>query len=149
MTCTGRVRARWVLPGYGDRVGRGRVLPVPSQLLEGEADTSEAGPVGSCREPEWVGIWLGTPVHPDHHSLRSGPLPPVAVRVPSPGSQTAVQTVKTSEFMTFSVKLVKTAECRPFSSIRPVIVPILKTRSESHLLKFSDFHICGPSLTRN
>ena len=54
-----------------------------------------------------------------------------------------------ARFRQFSIKLVKTAECRPNMSKRPVIVPILKMSSESHLLKFPDFHISQPSLTRN
>ena len=59
------------------------------------------------------------------------------------------------EFDLISVKLVKTAKCRQKVSIRPVIVPNLKTGPRIHLLEFWDFRfpcllsqgINGPILT--
>ena len=53
------------------------------------------------------------------------------------------------EFMTFSIKLVKTAKCRQNMSKRPLIAPISKTGLKYHLLIFSDFHFPVPSLPRN
>ena len=42
----------WGIPGWVP----GRVIPVPSTLLGERSHTSEAGPVGPCRGPEWVGV---------------------------------------------------------------------------------------------
>ena len=53
------------------------------------------------------------------------------------------------DFTSFLIKLVKTAKCHQNSSKRPVIVPISKTGSRNHLLKFSGFRFLQPSLTRN
>ena len=44
---------------------------MPSHVLEGEVQDSEAGPVGPCRGPEWVVLELGTP------AAMSPPLPAV------------------------------------------------------------------------
>ena len=54
-----------------------------------------------------------------------------------------------ARFNLILLKVVKTAKCQPNSSKRPVIVPISKMRSRSRLLKFPDFHLAQPSLTRN
>ena len=47
---TGRVGTTWVW----DWVGTGRVIPVPTQLLEEGRHDSEAGPGRACRALEWV-----------------------------------------------------------------------------------------------
>ena len=62
--------------GMGTRVGTGGAIPGTTQLLEGGSITSEAGPVASCREAEWVGYGAGTPVQP---------IPPTPARAGLPG----------------------------------------------------------------
>ena len=47
------------------------------------------------------------------------------------------------------LKLVKTLECRLKSLMRPGILPVSKRLSKVTTLNFPDFHIRGPSLTRN
>ena len=49
--------------GYS-RVGGGGVYRVPSHAARGGSRYSEAGPVGSCREPEWVVSGCSAPVRP-------------------------------------------------------------------------------------
>ena len=46
------------------------------------------------------------------------------------------------ELTSFPGNLVKTSKCHQKTSKRPLIVPVSKTGSGIHLLKFSDFH-CG------
>ena len=121
----------------------------PPHAARGASPDSEAGPGRPWQGLEWV-VWVqrarvpGPPFGPG----RSGPVLPSLSRYPL-SSQTAVQTSKRRHFTTFYWKLVKTTKCRPFSSIRPVIVPVSKTGSKSRLLRFSDFHFGQPSLTRN
>ena len=115
----------------------------------GSHPDSEAGPVGPCKGPEWVvrvaGVLRrrdGSQTHP------AGPVShPVASLVWDP--QNAASWPIGRDSATFLRNLVKTAECHLKMSKRPVIVPVYKTASESHLLIFSDFRFCEPSLTRN
>ena len=145
---TGGVR---VLGGY--RGGyTGWVIPgsIPSQLLAwGASLDSEAGPGRPCRGREWV-VKVQRARAPGT-TLRARsvwPASPPCTWYPL-SSQTAVQTAKRREFSQFSIKLVKMTKCHRNMSIRPLIVPVLKTASESRLLIFWDFLYRQPSLTRN
>ena len=139
----------WGIPGYGTRVGGGRGIPVPSHVLGEGPHDSEAGPVTPLRGG-------GVGGHEEPGALQSqttlalpGPAPCGRCLGPPLFSQNQVQTAKRRDLRSYSVKLVKTAECHRYLSIRPVIVPVLKTRPKSRLLKFLDFRFCQPSLTRN
>ena len=48
--------------GYGTRVGRGRVIPVPSTLLGEEVYPAKRAPEAPARGLEWVGYTSGRPV---------------------------------------------------------------------------------------
>ena len=76
---------------------------------------------------------------------RSVPCGPFPVQDP----QNAALGPKGRDFIIFTVKLVKTTKCHLKVSMRPLIVPVSKMASKSHLLIFSDFQNGQPSLTRN
>ena len=84
----------------------------------------------------------------DHHSRPSGPSGPASLSQASRQGG-GLAGCKRRDFSHISVKLVKTAECHQICPKRPVIVPVLKTGSRIHLLKFQDFRFPQPSLTRN
>ena len=141
--------------GYG-RVYRGgytgwviRGHPAARVHYREGPDTSEAGPVGPCRGPEWVGIW-SRPRGPVSARPAPGPPTPAPLGLPGPASLSrGFPTGKRRDLTSFLINLVKTAKCRQNMSKRPPIVPISKTLSKSHLLNFPDFHYSQPSLTRN
>ena len=136
----------WVLPGPP-------MAPAASPPMTGEsAQTQRSGP-GRPSGPGVVGSGCsGVTVGGDGSwttlGTAQGPVGPLQ-GPPCPGPLECPPRTNTATFSLFSVKLVKTAKCHCFMSKRPVIVPILKTRAESHLLIFSDFHFCAPSLPRN
>ena len=134
----------WYRGGYTGWV-YGRVIPVPSQLPARRSDIQRSGPVGPAGAGV-VGYLTG---------CARAPGPPTPLRY---GARFAVQDLSPSkaasgpirrELVNISIKLVKTAECHQNIRKRPVIVPIFKTGSESHLLKFLEFCFRQPSLTRN
>ena len=135
--------------GYGTGWVVGGVYRYPATLLEEGPCSSEAGPVapagGRSGWEHGAGRALqhGPPCGPG----RSPAVP--SLSMPPLSSQNQVQTVKTSELRLFYRLLVKTTKCHRNMSIRPTIVPILKTAIKSHLLIFSDFRFSQPSLTRN
>ena len=145
--------------GYQGRVYRwvpGRAIPgtthPPTALLRGAHPDSGAGPgspagagVGGQggRGLQGLGTAAGTAISPP-----SGPGQALQA-FPGICPQNAALQPKGRDLTSFPIKLVKTAKCRRNMSIRPVIVPISKTGSRSHLLNFLDFHFRQPSLTRN
>ena len=129
----------------GIRVGYTGVIPSHRALRsQGAPHPAERAPEG-LQGLEWVGgVWWDRPlrVSPLGASARPRPHPPGPVspcraslgRGPAPRA-------KGRDSMTYSLKLVKRRECHRNILKRPVIVPIPKTASRNHLLKFSDFHI--------
>ena len=113
------------------------------------AERAPEGPAGA-----WSG-WVGcggtdpfahppscSPAHPACSRARSVPVGP-------PWQGAGLLAGKRRHLTSFSIKLVKTAECHQKSRKRPLIVPISKTGPRIHLLKFWDFRFRWPSLTRN
>ena len=139
--------------GYGTRVGiPGWVIPgctrvgntgYPATARQGaEPVTSGAGP-GSPLQGDWSGWVTGAgtvpsachpAVRPSPRTTHSGPCRPSGARSAVLGLSSGKRRDSTS----FPVKLVKTPKCRQKVSKRPVMLPILKTGSESHLLKFPE-----------
>ena len=133
--------AGWV---YGVGTGRGNT-GYPARLLEEVPIPAKRAPE-ALQGLEWVGIGAGRA-----RGRISPPCGPGRSLQALPGicSQKRLSGPIRRDLTSFTVKLVKTEECHQYLSIRPVIVPVSKTGSKSRLLKFSDFHILQPSLTRN
>ena len=148
MPCTGWCTGTGMVPGGYTGWVLGGVYRYPASCSRREPQTSEAGP-GSPRGAGVGGSGLGRDEaagRPWYHP--SGPVgPPGPSLYQDPRNAASVPVGRDST--SFSIKLVKTRKCRRNMSIRPVIVPVSKNRLKSHLLKFSDFHIRKPSLTRN
>ena len=144
------VGAGWVYR-VGNTGSRGTTQP-PRARDQGTPD-QRSGP----RKPllgGWSGwVWGGGPVPFACPRVRPPiPLPTLRARsVPEapPWQGARLLGQKGRDSMTFTLKLVKTAKCHQKVSIRPPLLPISKTGSGIHLLKFQDFHICQPSLPRN
>ena len=144
---TGTAGGYW--EGY---TGYRGVLPTQHAARGGPRSRQRSGPRRPAG-PEWVvcgpgrtGTGGGTapgyhPSGPVGHPAGALPVPRT-LGMPPPGQYRR-------ELTSFYLKLVKTAKCHRNMSIRPPIVPILKTGLKSHLFKFSDFHFAQPSLTRN
>ena len=147
--CTGRV---WYQGGYtGGYTGwviRGH--PARSQTARGANPDSGAGP-GTSLQGRWSG-WsgcsgrTGTVSAPElpGTTLRARSVPPGPLPVPGTSPR-----AKGRHFGTFPGNLVKTGKCHRKVIKRPLIVPIYKTGSRIHLLKFQDLRFAQPSLTRN
>ena len=138
--------------GYGDWVGTGwvlgRVIPgstQPPRTYSQGRPRQRSGPRKPYRG--WSG-WSGltVPVRP-HPPFGPGPGPLVHSLVLL--EQIAASWPIRRDLTSILGNLVKTAECHQNITKRPVIVPVSHLGLKSHLLKFSDFHFCGPSLTRN
>ena len=117
----------------------GGVYPVPSTVLEEDPSTAKRAPEATVWL-EWVVLGAGrtecsaagTALVPPCGPGRSCPAGPPCTRtlqMPPLGQ-------KGRDFSHFTVKLVKTRKCHQKVSIRPLIVPIYKTGSKCHLLKF-------------
>ena len=145
-----------LVPGWvyrvGTRVGYTGYYPATARAEVLRNPDSEAGP--GSPSGAGVGGQGGGRTDPFAYPSRTTPRdvrthPCGARSVPPAGALPGAPRAKGRDSVTFPVKLVKTTECHRKSMKRPVIVPILKTASESHLLIFWVFHICQPSLTRN
>ena len=119
--------------------------PPAGQRLQGAGPTPAGGRV--------VRKQGGRPLRVSQVQVRPPPTPAGPGRYsPAPGGGLpggSSSSPRGRHLRSFPVKLVKSAKCHWKVSIRPVIVPILKTALRNHLLKFSDFHIPAPSLPRN
>ena len=140
--CTGRVREPGGYTGWVYRVGtrRGYTRVLPTDRAR-RSCTSEAGPVVPAGGG--VGGYRAGCVSRRLGRLQDHPTGPVGLpgALPVLDPENAASWPIGRDLTSFPGKLVKTAECHPFSSKRPVIVPIYKTRSKSRLLKFPDFYI--------
>ena len=140
------------LAGWVYRVQYPPSHPASPLLEEDPRSTQRSGP-GRPRGPGVVGCGVRTYLgdggrgrvlyHPP------GPVGPTLWALPVQDPWNAHLRPKGRDLGHISVKLVKTVRCHQNMSKRPPLVPILKTRSKSHLLIFSDFRFCEPSLTRN
>ena len=138
------------VPGWGIGVWvLGRAIPVPSHTARGEVNVQRSGPRTPCRGGSGWYIELGRARASGTTLALPGPAPCGRCTSTPPHGQIAASWPIRRDLTSNILKLVKTAECRSNMSKRPVIVPIFKMGPESHLLKFSDFHILQPSLTRN
>ena len=134
----------WCRPGrWAGWVYRGSTTQPPARGEQ--ALYSEAGPGSSCRELEWVvqgaaGVLLGR--------RRGRPCTHPAGPVAHPWapwcrtSQIAALQPIRARLRSYSCNVSQTAKCHQKVSKRPVLVPISKTVSKSHLLDFSDFSFC-------
>ena len=140
--CTGGV----YYPGYGDWVGgwEGNT-GTPTQLLE-EVLRQRSGPVSPCKGLEW---WSQGRTYWDGPGPPCGPGRCTLVPLPVQDLANAASGPIRRDSTSFTVKLVRTRKCHRKVCMRPPIVPIPKTAPKSRLLKFLDFHILQPSLTRN
>ena len=132
-------------PGGCTRVYQGGYTGgvLPSQhAAQGSPHIQRSGP----RKPrglEWVGYgdWTRVPGYGGRGrvfpTLRARSVPCRAL----PGNTLGIAHLRPirRDLGQYSVKLVKTAMCHRNMSKRPVIVPISKTGSRIHLLRFSDF----------
>ena len=133
-----------VRTGYGTGVGSTggylgglyRGTTSPPSCPQGGAPYSEAGPGRPCRGLEWVVRGAGCvramspPCGPGRSPCRCPPWD-----MPLLGQMAASGPIR-RELRYISVKLVKTTECHRNMCKRPVIVPISKTGTKSHLLIF-------------
>ena len=121
----------WVIPGYyrHARSSTRKVLPPAERAPE------------PLQGVEWVG-GRAVPAGPSGAPAHPLPTPPGPGRSLQalPGRGWAPR-AKGRDSTSFLGNLVKTAKCHQKVLKRPLIVPILKTGSEYHLLNFSDFHI--------
>ena len=143
----GAVRV-WYRVGIPEGLYRCTTQPPRTYTAKHPAD-SGAGP----GDPAGVGVGgqLGAPrtsVHPDHHSSPCRASGPASLSGFPPRAKPPLGP-KRRELTSFYRNLDKTAKCHQNMSIRPPIVPVSILSSRIHLLKFSDFHLAAPSLTRN
>ena len=134
----GRVYRYWVVrAGWVYRVGNTGSQALPSYRAKGGPRYSEAGPVALQGRSGW---YLG-PEYPcapgDHPSGPVGSLQAPPCHLPENAASWPIRRDSTS----FSIKLVKTAECHQNMSKRPTLVPISQNGSRKSPLDILGFPI--------